>query len=146
MIAKTIEYYNYKGEKKTGTYYFHLKPGQLMRVQADTLSSGYEDFAAMMRDLVKTNEYKKAYEIIEKLLVMSYGEMTEDGEHFRQTAEITDQFASSAVLDGLVIDILTNVDKTTEFFEGLIPKELMQKVVAQTESGAKEPSAISVVK
>lgn len=138
MISKTLTYANYKNERKTGTFWFHLKPGSLVLLNARATDMGYEDFKDMMQRFIKENQGVKAYEVIEALMVESYGVMSEDGEYFDQSPEVREKFRQSAVKDALVTDIFTDTDRATEFFNALIPVDLMKEALAKAEAKADE--------
>lgn len=77
------------------------------------------------------------YKAIRELILLSYGELSEDGRHFRKSKEITNDFKQSvmyeAVVDKLMEDESGNAIK--EFVYGIFPAKFAKEMRERTKDG-----------
>lgn len=138
MITKTVTYENFNGEEVTKTLYFHLKATALARMELRSETNGHT-FPELLQKLIDETQYEKLYDVVEELLLMAYGEKSEDGESFVQSEEMKNEFKNSAAFEAVMTDILMDdVENTLEFIRSLAPKSLLERTNAIAESGLTE--------
>lgn len=112
----TVErtYTNFNGDEVTGVFRFNLTEAELTKLYAVT-EGGLEDY---VKKITEENDRAKLIEIFEKLLDMSYGEKTADGD-FMKSPEILAKFKAKAVYSDLYMEWLTDAAKAAEFINGV---------------------------
>ncbi len=135
MLKKTITYTDYNGNERSEDFYFNLSKIELMKLQAST-KGGMEK---MMDDIVKANDNFRVIEVFEKLIRLAYGVKSEDGKFFRKTPESTEAFVQSEAYSNLLFELLSDAEKSAEFFRGVVPADLM----AQAEAMNAKPTLMS---
>ena len=73
-----------------------------------------------------TEEVSQFYTNFENILLEAYGEMSEDGLHFRKGGRY--EFEESALFNACMVLFVTKPDQTVKMLEGILPKELFDMV------------------
>lgn len=114
MIKKTVTYTDYNGLKVTKDLYFNMN-----RVEALKLVTKYGNIEDYARSIAESGEYNKGIQMIEDILLQSYGERSEDGTSFIKNDAIRDKFKGSEAYAELFEELLTNPDSVKPFAEGI---------------------------
>lgn len=77
------------------------------------------------RDLT-VEEVREFYTNFEGILLQAYGEMSEDGLHFRKGEKY--EFEESALFNACMVKFVTEPEETVKLLEGILPKELFEMV------------------
>ncbi len=127
MIRKEIHYTDLNDEPQVMEAYFHLYADDLI----DMESSVEGGLGALLENLVKRGDNSAAAAQFRDFISKAYGFKSPDGSQFdRADAEQTRKFVKSSAFDALFIELGTSQDAATEFFMGIIPRELREKVLA----------------
>jgi hypothetical protein len=62
---------------------------------------------------------------------MSYGIKSDDGVRFIKDEKLSTMFRQTDAYDQLFVNLLSNEKETTNFINGILPKELMEEVKKQ---------------
>lgn len=127
MIKKTITYTDYNGVEKSEPHYFNLNQIELIKLES-AASGGLEE---SMKRLIETKDILAIIDVIEDLIQKSYGVKTADG-RFVKRKEDLDAFMSSPAYEELFMSLASNADAAAEFFNGVIPSNLAEKIKAHT--------------
>ena len=143
MLKKTITYEDYNGEKVTEDFYFNLSKAELLEMNFQA-SGGLENYA---RSIMNTRDTATMIKIYKDLLLKSYGIKTPDGKHFMKTEQARIEFECSPAYSILYTELLTDDKAASDFFNGIIPKDLaddpqLQKMFREAEN-AKQLSEIT---
>lgn len=142
MIKQTITYTDFNGNEGTEDLYFHISK----TVLADNLElrEELEGLANMSlkekRDLT-TAEIKKLISIVKTFMRLGYGIRSEDGQRFKQSPEIWEDFTWSPAYDAFLYSLFVDPDKATEFLMGILPTDLREqaeKEIAEKEKAEKK--------
>lgn len=140
MYIRKITFTDYNGLEHTRTYYFNLSKSELLRLQL-SIGGGLTEYAKRLMD---TEDMVHLSELFEKLILMSYGEKTDDGMHFIKEDEngkkLADMFKQTAAYDELYTELCTNEQSAIEFFNSVIPAEAANQQPTVTEGHAYPPS------
>lgn len=117
MYKITKKYEDYNGVEKEEDFYFNLSKADLIKMELS--EDGGMD--KRLQKLVKTQDMKEAIKVFEALLLMAYGEKTEDG-RFVKNDEIRARFTQSAAYSEIFTEIAMDPDKAQAFIEGVVPK------------------------
>lgn len=118
MLTKTITFTNYDGEEVTRTYMFNLTRSELTKLEVETPGG----FSNMLQEIIDTKNAAKIMETFTKIIKMSYGVKSPDGETFIKSAEAYERFEQSPAYDELFMELVTNADKAAAFVNGILPK------------------------
>lgn len=122
MLKKTITYEDYNGSTRTEDIYFHLNKTELteMELSKEGGMSAYYD------KIVKAQDLPSLASVFKELILKSYGVKSEDGRGFLKKDTLGNPlwiaFEQTAAFDTIYMELVTDTDKATEFFNGIIPK------------------------
>lgn len=122
MIKREIKYEDYNGVQKTKTAYFNLNKVEIIEMELSKeggLSNYYQE-------IVEAQNNQELARVFKELIIKSYGIKSEDGESFIKTAPdghaLADDFVNSAAFEAFYMELITDTDKATAFFNGIVPK------------------------
>lgn len=134
MYQKKITSTNYNtGETKERTYYFNLTKAELMEMQL-SVEGGLQEY---VQKIVEAERTPQLVELFKKLILMSYGEKSDDGMRFMKKApdghRLSDDFEETDAYSELFTELATNADSATAFVNGILPAQLQEQVAEQME-------------
>lgn len=144
MIRETVTYEDFDGNQRTEVLQFNLTRSEVM----DLVTSG----RIIISDIEKALESKDGvamYNAFRPLILKAYGQKSEDGRYFRKSAQISEDFESSAAFDQFTVDLMTDGTGTRlyDFVTGILPKDVREQAIElakkemQKEDTAALPSA-----
>lgn len=143
MLKKTIRYTDFNGVEREEDLYFNLSEAELLEMAVHH-EMGVEGVAAFFKGLGERKDPKEVIPAIKNLLILAYGERSEDGKYFRKGEDITDNFVSSAAYHEMFMQMMSDADTITSFFKGALPsKYLAAMEVLEREHTVEELVAMS---
>lgn len=144
MYAKKIASMNYNtGEKKERTYYFNLTKAELMEMQL-SVDGGLQEY---VQKIIETEKTPQLVELFKKLILMSYGEKSDDGMRFMKKAQdghrLSDDFEQTDAYSELFTELATNSESATAFVNGILPSDIADQVSNNAEGRAYPPQIAS---
>lgn len=139
MFKKDITFTDFRGEEKTISYYFNLTKTELSKYQTSTYT-GLQD---ELTNIARSKDTPKSYELFDKFILASYGELSDDGVHFikeRDGHRLAEDFAQTAAYDALYMELGQNPNAALEFVAGVLPKEFRPEIDKIRESLKTEPA------
>lgn len=139
MIKQTIQYTDYNGTDRDIDVYFHLNEAEIIDMQANS-PRGIEK---ELEEAVKSNDVATVLNFITNLVHKSYGVKSDDGIHFEKSPELLQKFINSAYYSEFLFDLIeNNAQKGEAFFNGIMPKKLLQRAAAEAavQQGAPAPA------
>jgi len=128
LYKLSVPYVDYKGKPRNTTVYFNLDGREVFRMLPQ-LKSVFEwmesNKNSAPRDL-SVEEVSNFYTDFEHILLEAWGEMSEDGEHFRKGGKY--DFEESALFNACMIMFVTKPEETAKLLDGILPKELFEMV------------------
>lgn len=118
MFAYTTEYTDYNGVKRTETFYFNFSKAELMEMELGT-EGGLKD---VLQRIVDANDKTKLIKYFKKLLLMAYGEKSDDGRRFVKSEELSKAFSQTEAYSKLFMELITSDEKSKNFVNAIIPK------------------------
>lgn len=128
MLKKTITYTDFDGNERTEDFYFNLSKSELILLETTT-PGGY---VAMLQRIIDSKDNIELMNVFTDLIKKSYGVKSDDGKHFVKNEKYLDEFLSSAAFDQMFTEFFTTEDAAAEFAKGIIPKQLVREVEANT--------------
>lgn len=127
MLKKTITYTDYDGNERTEDFYFNFSKAELLEMEL-SFNGG---LTKVIEKLVAEQDMKRIIEIFKDLVLKAYGEKSLDGKRFVKTSELRDSFEQTEAYSQLFMELATNADAASLFVNGIVPKDLEQKVPQQ---------------
>lgn len=128
MLKRTIKYKDlFTDEPTEGVYYFNLSKPELIEMEVSHMR-GFEDH---MQAIIDSQDRGRLLAEFKSLILMSYGERSEDGERFVKSEEITLKFTQTAAYQALYLELATDENAAAEFILGVVPKDLSEAVKEQ---------------
>jgi len=128
MLKKTIEYTDYNGVTRKEDFYFNLSKAELIEMELGT-DGGY---AEMLQKIVDAQNGPAIIKTMKELILKAYGEKSADGKHFEKGEELSKRFSQTEAYSMLFMELSTNVEAATEFFNGIMPADLAKAMAAKT--------------
>lgn len=120
MLKKTIKYTNYDGEKREKDFFFNLKKSELVDLNFST-SKGFIDYIKKITD---ANDSVAIWKAFRDIVLMAYGEKSEDGERFVKSKELSKAFEETEAFSELIMELIDSEDAASNFINGIMPKDL----------------------
>ncbi len=120
MLKRNITYENFDGDTVTDVFYFNLTKTEIIDMQL-SYKGGLD---AVISKIVKAEDTKSLIEEFQKIVLMSYGERSEDGKYFRKSDAIRSDFKQHAAYDALFMELATDDKAASTFMLGIIPKDM----------------------
>lgn len=122
MIKKTITFEDYNGNSVTEDYFFNLSKAELVELELSEKGG----LAAFLKKIVETDDGNMIVEMFKKIILLAYGEKSEDGRRFVKTPELRDSFAQTEAYSELFVELATNADAAAAFINGVVPSGLSE--------------------
>lgn len=126
MIKWPITYTDYNGEERTEDFYFNLSKAEVMERQL--MANGA--YSEMLNRMVQQRDLPKIAEEFKTIILLSYGEKSEDGRRFIKSKELSEAFSQTEAYSELYIQLATDADMATKFINGVMPKDAIVKTAA----------------
>jgi len=140
VIKQTVKYTDFNGQEQSQDFYFHLSRPELVRLEV-SMEGGFQ---AYVQQIAQAEKMKELLEVFDKLLEMSYGKKSDDGQRFEKTPEMLAEFKSSPAYEKLWFDLATNAELGAAFINGVMPQGL-DKDVNQLQLRAQEAATAAAV-
>lgn len=128
MYTLTVPFKDYLGKDRSQQVHFNLDAREVFKMLPelksvfDWLDSNRESDP---RELT-TEEVSQFYTNFEAILLESYGELSDDGLHFRKGGKY--EFEESALFNACMVMFVTKPEETVKMLEGMLPTELFDMV------------------
>lgn len=120
MYEKTISYTDYDGNQRTETSYFHLSKAELIEMNFSE-NGGLEK---ILQKMIAEQDQVKIFKMFKDIILMSYGEKSNDGKRFIKNQEMRDAFVQSEAYSELLMELISDEDKAADFLQKIIPSDL----------------------
>lgn len=124
MLKKTITYTDYSGIERTEDFYFNLSKAEILEMQL-SVNGG---FAEMLQKIIKAKDFPTLVKTFKELILMSYGEKSEDGRRFVKSKEISDAFAQTEAYSILFMELSNDDKAASDFVNGILPADLVSQI------------------
>ena len=128
MLKKTITYIDYNGVERTEDFYFNLSKAEVLELEMGTTGGLTE----MINKIVAAQDTPTLIKIFKDLVLRAYGEKSPDGNRFIKSDEIRDAFSQTEAYSNLFMELATDAEAASKFFNGIIPDNVDKPVSAST--------------
>lgn len=142
MLAKTVEYLDFDGNKRTETLMFNLTKTEALDIAFDLPDDVKDEISDLPDDESKTKEDaamailaklgdKKIFSFIKEIVLKSYGIKSEDGRRFIKKDEngrpLANEFEETLAYDAIMTELMSaNETAAMEFVNGVLPVEALK--------------------
>ena len=133
MLKKTITYKDYNDVERKEDFYFNLTQTELMKWDLKTPGG----LAAKLEKITQKFDVPSLTEFLEDLIDKSYGIKSDDGVRFIKDPKLSEMFRQTEAYDQLFIELFSNEKRTSDFINGILPKELLEQAQKQNANASK---------
>lgn len=131
MISKKVKYVDFNGNECEETLYFNMNEAEGVRLQhTGAAVLGFDskkEFSTVIEEVVKSGDNKALLDLLDMLLVESYGEKSEDGKRFIKTKAMKEAFIQSAAYPAVYVEIMKDEKAAKNFFKGIFSYNVKHK-------------------
>lgn len=135
MLKKTIKFHDLDGNEVTQDFWFHLSKAELLEMEIST-TGGLRD---SMQRLIDKRDGESVMRTFKDLILKSYGERSLDGLKFLKEDEngrpLYKDFMQTEAYSELFTSLVTDDEAAAEFFNGVLPKEIAEKMAEEEAAG-----------
>ena len=136
MYKTSVTFENFEGEKVTKDLYFNLTKAEITKLQL-SYKNGFDKYVdEIIHPISGEPDAQKIMDLFEMLILKSYGVRTEDG--FIKTPEKAQAFVTTEAYSELFMRLLQDEKAQTEFFMGIMPKDIAAQAMAELEKNKVE--------
>lgn len=130
MIKMNVSAETFDGDMVTETLWFHMNKVDLIELQQSEPGGFTDTLQAFMsrkaEDWTMSDKFK-LFDFFRTMVDKAYGERSSDGKRFRKSPEILANFKDSIFYDEFVLSLLEDEEKSIKFFNGVMPKSLIEQ-------------------
>lgn len=120
MLKREIKYEDFNGDEKTEVFYFNISKTEIVDLEVEWK----DGIKAMLEKIIAEKDNKQIWSKFKEIVLLAYGEKSEDGKRFIKNEEVSTGFSQTAAFDALLTDLITNEDSASTFIIGILPKNL----------------------
>jgi len=128
MLKKIITYEDFNGRQVNEAFYFNMSSSELMEMETSEDGS-LSDLLTAVSERGVPGELLSAFKDI---ILKAYGEKSEDGKRFNKSEALSHEFTQTAAYDALFMELTTNAELSSEFFQGIVPKDIGESIGSGT--------------
>lgn len=138
MLKKTIKYDDLDNNSRSDDFYFNFTMAELVDMEVE-VEGGMK---AKLEAIVNAQNVPAMMGIIKDIILRAYGKKSDDNQRFEKDAQIVANFYNSPAYSALFMELITVPGAAAEFVNGLMPRDLMEKVKGIQGAGSAPISAI----
>ncbi len=139
MLKRPISYEDFDGNQVTDVFYFNISKPELIEMEVE-----YEGgLGKMLQSIIETNNHKELIKKFKEIVLLAYGQKSEDGKRFIKSDQLREEFSQTAAYSALFIELATNDNAAADFLKGALPKDMgieIDKAVSQKTVPSSPPS------
>lgn len=131
MLKREITYEDFNDEKVTDVFYFNISKPELVEMELE-FEGG---LTSLIKKLIETKNFRELILMFKKIVLMAYGEKSDDGKQFVKNDTLRERFSQMAAYNVLFMELATDSNAAAEFLKGALPKDLvvdLDKTLAET--------------
>lgn len=127
MFKYTIKYKDFLGNDQEDTLRFNISESEMY----DLAQNNPKFNVDYLRYIMENASTVDIVDVIREIIVLSYGELSEDGKKFRKSNEMGIEFLQSAAFDALFNELVygdADSNFATEFMIGVFPDKFSDMI------------------
>lgn len=126
MYKKTVKYTDFDGIERTENFYFNLTEAELVDLDFGT-SGGMKE---RLQNIIDSKDQPALIKAFKDIVLMAYGEKSDDGKYFRKSQEIRDRFTSTQAYSDIYMELVGNDMEAATFINSIVPKKVAPGIKA----------------
>lgn len=136
MLKRTIKYEDFDGKEQEEMFYFNISKPELIALEVDHPKG----FGAWMEEVMKAKDNKTLMEQFKRIVLLAYGEKSDDGRNFVKNDELKAKFESSAAYISLFTELAMDDNAAAEFLLGVLPRDMTEESRKKMETSTAAPT------
>jgi hypothetical protein len=124
VLKRDITYEDFNGERVTDTFYFNLTRTEIIELEL-SYDGGLE---ASINKIIKAENVNALIMEFKKIVLLAYGQRTEDGKRFIKNDQLKEEFSQTAAYDALFMELATDDDAAATFIKGIMPSDIVKEM------------------
>jgi hypothetical protein len=117
MLKKQVTFTDFNGNSRTEDFYFNLTKAEIAEMEV-SVEGGFVGF---IERIIAEQDQKNLVAIFQEIVLSAYGVKSPDGREFIKNDEVRAMFKQTQAYSDIFIELATNAEAATAFFEGIIP-------------------------
>lgn len=130
MLKKTITFIDYNDEERIEDHYFNLSKAELAMMEASKLGG----LRSYLEKILQAKDTVAIMETFKTIIHQAYGKKSDDGRRFIKSDEISTEFEQTEAYSELIMELLGDPDKASEFINGILPRDIANAALAEVPS------------
>lgn len=139
MLKKEITYTDFNDQEVTETLYFNLTKSELVDLET-SVDGGMEQ---RLQKIIETEDRNELINMFKKILLLAYGQRSEDGKRFVKNDQLRDEFTQTAAYDAIFVELASNDSAAADFIMGVLPKDLSSVISDPTKPLPTSPAEVA---
>lgn len=132
MLKRDITYEDFDGNSVTEVFYFNISEAEIVEMEVS-----YDiGLSEMIQQVVKSKDNKTIVKIFKDIILLAYGQKSEDGKRFVKSDQLREEFQQTNAYSALFLELATVEDAAAKFLLGALPRSMAanaQKAIDQLE-------------
>lgn len=124
MLKKTITCKNFNDVETTEDYWFNLTESEILEMQLGT-AGGLDE---SLKQIVAGMDLPRMVNFFKDFVLKAYGVKSPDGKRFIKNDEIREAFSQTNAYNKLFMELAFDDVAAAEFINGVIPKDVADKM------------------
>lgn len=120
MYRKTIKFKDYFGTDREDVFDFNLSDSEIIELEKE-YDGSITQMLETLSDKAKQNEIVN---VMKRIILQSYGKISEDGIRFEKSDAIRDSFYQTEAYSNLFMELTHNDNAAAKFFEFIISNDI----------------------
>ncbi len=121
MLKREIKYTDFNDQIVTDIFYFNLSKSEIIELEVKYPGG----FTGMLQRLIDTKDNTELIKQFKEIILMSYGEKSDDGKSFIKNDELRNKFEQTAAYQELFLELATSDTAAETFLKGILPKDMV---------------------
>jgi hypothetical protein len=133
MLTREISYTDFNDEKVVEKFYFNISKPELVEMEVEYK----EGLGQKIQNIIDAKDYKQLIRMFKEIILVSYGQKSEDGRRFIKNDTLREEFVQTAAYHVLFMELAADATKAAEFLKGVLPKDMtgdIDKAVAEIQA------------
>lgn len=124
MLKRDIKYEDFDGNEQTDTFFFHLSKAELIELEVEYQGG----LSAAIQKIVETEDNKALLNEFKRIVLLSYGQKSEDGKRFIKNDQLREEFQQMPAYSSLFTELAMDSTAAAEFISGIMPRDIAEAV------------------
>lgn len=129
MLKQSITYTDFNGVERTELFYFNLSKSEIINLELGGFDGKSDkSLSEQLTEIAESKNGRRIMDAMTKILLLSYGERSDDGRRFEKSEDISKSFQSHAAFDVIFVRLCTEAGFAAEFVRGITPADVSDKI------------------